>query len=69
VKAVVIWLALAAQMDRRADDLYDPEAFAAARPAVGSKAPDLVLTDLDGRPWALGEQDGRTVLLVKGSYT
>ena len=66
---MLLALVVLAQMDKRADDLYDAENFAKAKPAVGTKAPDLVLTDLDGRPWSLEEQQGRTVVLVKGSYT
>lgn len=62
-------LVILAQMDKRADDLYDPENFAAAKPAVGTKSPDLALADLDGRPCAIGELFGETIVLVKGSYT
>ena len=58
-----------AQMEMRAADLYDPRTFAAAAPAVGSDAPDLRLCDLEGRPRALQALLGRTVVLVKGSFT
>jgi hypothetical protein len=59
----------AAQMEMRSQSLYDPAAFAAAAPAVGGVAPDLQLCDLAGRPRCLAALAGRTVVLVKGSYT
>jgi hypothetical protein len=62
-------LLLANQMDKRSDDLYDERAFEAARPAVGSPSPDLALADLEGCPRSLSLWFGRTVVLVKGSYT
>ncbi|MCA8963877.1 MAG: hypothetical protein H6838_01280 [Planctomycetes bacterium] len=61
--------AAAAQMEKREVDLYDPKAFAAAAPAVGSPAPDLQLCGLDGRPRCLQALLGSTVVIVKGSYT
>jgi hypothetical protein len=60
---------LPAQMEKRWTGQYDGEAFARAAPAVGTPAPDLVLRDLDGRPWSLHQLLGSTVVLVKGSYT
>ncbi len=61
--------AATAQMEKRAADLYDPKAFAAAAPAVGEVAPDLQLSDLQGRPRCLQALLGSTVVIVKGSYT
>ncbi len=59
----------AAQMELRREQLYDPARFLAAAPAVGTEAPDLVLTDLDGRLQALSSWRGRYVVLVKGGFT
>jgi hypothetical protein len=61
--------AAAAQMEKRSSGQFDAEAFAAAATAVGSSAPDLQLCDLEGRPRSLFALLGRTVVLVKGSYT
>jgi hypothetical protein len=58
-----------AQMEKRMAELYDAERFAKAAPAVGSVTPDLQLCDLDGRPRCLLALRGRTVVLIKGSYT
>lgn len=58
-----------AQMEKRLAELYDPERFAAAAPAVGAETPDLQLCDLDGRPRCLQALRGRIVVLIKGSYT
>lgn len=68
--AIAILSAVAmAQMEKRDDALYAREAFEAAAPALGSAAPDLVLPDVDGRPWALSALEGRIVVLIKGGYT
>lgn len=58
-----------AQMELRQADLYDPANFAAVFPAVGDDCPDLRLCDLTGQPRALAALRGRTVVLVKGSFT
>lgn len=58
-----------AQMEKRAAGLYEAARFAAAAPAIGSLAPDLVLSDLDGRPHALSSWRGRIVVLIKGGFT
>ncbi|MDH3752660.1 MAG: peroxiredoxin family protein [Acidimicrobiia bacterium] len=34
------------------------------RPAVGMPAPEIVLPDLHGRTWELGDHLGRTVVVV-----
>ena len=60
---------LPAQMELRVSGNYDVDTFRKAVPAIGSAAPDLVLHDLDGRPWSLGQQLGSFVVLVKGSFT
>jgi len=57
------------QMEKRNDALYKPSTFENTAPAVGTPAPDLVLPDLDGRPWALSALEGRIVVLIKGGYT
>ena len=58
-----------AQMELRQADLYDPSTFAAFFPAVGDDCPDLRLCDLTGRPRSLAALRGRSVVLVKGSFT
>lgn len=58
-----------AQMELRARDLYDAATFAKVAPAVGSTVPDMQLCDLPGRPRCLLALRGRTVVVVKGSYT
>ena len=58
-----------AQMEKRMAELYDAERFTAAAPAVGAETPDLQLCDLDGRPRCLSALRGRTVVLIKGSFT
>ena len=65
----ILTFAATAQMEKRDDALYARAAFEAAAPALGTPAPDLVLPDLDGRPWALSSQRGRIVVLIKGGYT
>ena len=57
-----------AQMEKRSDELYG-KAFATANPAVGTQVPDLVLCDIDGRPWALSTLKGSIVVVVKGGFT
>ena len=59
----------AAQMEKRDSELYDRQQFLAAAPAIGTEAPDLVLTDLDGRLQALSSYRGRVVVLIKGGFT
>ncbi len=58
-----------AQMEKRDSQLYDRQQFLAADPAVDTVAPDLVLTDLDGRLQALSSYRGRVVVLIKGGFT
>jgi len=58
-----------AQMEKRDRELYDRERFLAAAPAVGTTAPDLAMTDLDGRTHRLSEYRGRIVVLIKGGFT
>lgn len=59
----------AAQMEKRAEELYDRTQFLAADPAVDTLAPDLVLFDLDGRPQALSAWRGRIVVVIKAGFT
>lgn len=61
--------ALPAQMEKRAEGLYDPVTFRAEYPAVGTLAPDLVLTELDGRLQALSAWRGRVVVVIKAGFT
>lgn len=61
--------AAAAQMEKRAAELYDRREFLAAEPAVDTLAPELVLTDLDGRPQALTAWRGRVVVVIKAGFT
>ena len=60
---------LVAQMEKRDTELYDRAAFLAQVPAVDTTAPDLVLADVDGKPWALSSLKGRIVVVIKGGYT
>ncbi len=57
------------QMEKRDGYLYDPVAFARQKPVVGERAPELSLSDLDGRPVCLDDFLGRTMLVVKGGFT
>lgn len=73
---VVAAIALAAgvvpvsgQMEKRLDSLYDAAAFAKAAPAVGTTAPDMELTRLDGTRVRLSDFRGQTLVLIKGGYT
>lgn len=66
--AVLSTLAFA-QMEKRDDALYARVEFERSKPALGSMAPELVLPDLAGRPWALSALRGRIVILIKGGYT
>ncbi len=61
--------AAAAQMELRVGELYARDRFLSAHPSVGTIAPDLVLTDLDGRMQALSSLRGRLVVVVKGGFT
>jgi len=58
-----------AQMGKRWIDRYADSAYAMAKPAVGTVAPDLQLWDLDGRPRSLHLERGRITVLIAGSYT
>jgi hypothetical protein len=58
-----------AQMEKREANLYDASKFATAYPPIGSQAPELELTDLDGKPVRLSDFRGKTVVLIKGGYT
>lgn len=77
LRSLVPWLlalgttsaALRAQMEKRADELYDRATFRADAPAVGTMAPDLVLSDFDGRLQALSAFRGRVVVVVKAGFT
>ena len=61
---------LTAQMEKRWAGRYDGRQFAKASPAVNTRlSQDLCLNDLNGRPWSLNDQMGRTVVLIKGSFT
>jgi hypothetical protein len=61
--------AATAQMEKRAQELYDRAQFRAAAPAVGAMAPDLVLTGLDGTVRALSSWRGRVVVVIKAGFT
>lgn len=67
--ATLLFAPLVAQMEKRDLELYARREFLAADPAVQSMAPDLVLSDLDGRLVALSSLRGRVVVLIKGGYT
>lgn len=67
--ALLLAGAAAAQMEKRSQELYDPAQFRRAQPAVGDMAPDLVLTDLDGKPHSLAQWRGRIVVVVKAGFT
>lgn len=59
----------AAQMEKRDLERYERAQFRAEAPAVDSLAPDLVLTDLDGKLHALSQWRGRIVVVIKAGYT
>ena len=61
--------AASAQMEKRAEELYDRAQFRAAAPAVGTMAPDLVLTGLDGTVRSLSSWRGRVVVVIKAGFT
>jgi hypothetical protein len=65
---VLAALSAVAQMEKRDDELYG-KAFIATSPVIGAQVPDLVLCDLDGRPWALSTLKGSTVVIVKCGFT
>lgn len=67
--ALLLASAAPAQMEKRRDDLYDRAQFLAAAPVVDSLAPDLVLTDLDGKLHALSQWRGRVVVVIKAGFT
>ena len=60
---------LTAQMEKRFGDLFARDAFELQAPGLGAAAPDLALETLDGRPWSLLQRLGKTVVLVKASFT
>lgn len=57
------------QMGLRENDLFAPHRFAKVGPAIGSLAPELELTDLEGKKVSLKSYRGKVVVLVKGGYT
>ena len=61
--------AAATQMEKRTHALYDVSAFETSKPAVGERAPNLVLRDLDGKPVALSDYRGETLVVIKAGYT
>lgn len=65
---VLAALPAVAQMEKRNDELYG-NAFSAANPVLGAQVPDLVLCDVDGRPWSLSTLKGSTVVIVKCGFT
>ena len=67
--AALLATCLPAQMSKRWIDQYSGTVFAQRSPAVGTKAPDLQLWDLTGRPRSLHLERGRKVVLIAGSYT
>jgi hypothetical protein len=69
VPAILLTASLSAQMEKRDAFLYDREAFLAAEPRVGTRAPELLLTGLDGKPMALSSCRGRIVVLIKAGFT
>jgi hypothetical protein len=66
--ALAMTVPAASQMEKRSDELYGKD-FSAAAPAVGTQVPDLVLGDIEGRPWALSSLKGSTVVIIKGGFT
>lgn len=70
-----LWVLLAAssaasaQMGKREMDLYAEVRFRESAPAEGWLAPDLVLSDLEGRPQALSAFAGRYLVLIKAGFT
>lgn len=58
-----------AQMEKREMDLYSEVEFGKQVPGEGWFAPDLVLSDLEGRPQALSSFTGRYLVLIKAGFT
>ncbi|MEO0477882.1 MAG: hypothetical protein AAF196_00230 [Planctomycetota bacterium] len=58
-----------AQMEKRAGELFGRAAFEAQAPALAAEVPDLALETIGGRPWSLLQRLGKTVVLVKASFT
>lgn len=58
-----------AQMEKRDCELYLTKEFKEAKPAIGSKAPELVLMTLDGKEVSLSDYLDKPVVIVKGGYT
>lgn len=61
--------ATAPQMEKRDRELFERQAFERAAPKLGRSSPDLCLETLEGRPWSLAQELGKTVVLVKASFT
>lgn len=57
------------QMEKRVLNLYDAGGFEAQAPQLGSVAPELELTDLNGDKLLLSDYRGKTVVLIKAGYT
>jgi hypothetical protein len=66
---LLLGAAMTAQMEKRENDLYQRAQFLAVAPTLDSMAPDLVLTDLEGRLQALSSYRGRVLVLIKGAFT
>jgi len=67
--ALSLLTTLPAQMELRDAVSYERRQFLITAPAVGTMAPDLVLTDLDGELHALSAWRGRVVVLIKAGFT
>jgi hypothetical protein len=67
--AMVLVSVTSAQMEKRDREGFERRAFEQQAPALGAVVDDLLLQRIDGRPWSLGQQLGKTIVLVKASYT
>lgn len=69
IAALSFAAALPAQMELRDMELFQRQRFEQQAPALGVEVPDLCLERVDGRPWSLAQQLGKSVVLIKASFT
>lgn len=57
------------QMEKRSHKLYLLDEFVCSNPAPGTLAPELMLKTLKGKTCYLSDYYGKTLVVIKGSYT